>query len=367
MPFNKEHYLAKVKAWEEKEARLCIQLMDMFQDCETFPINMGCAGNSIAAGYSKCDEMLPFFARTKLYASTGKINFYSFARVRRNEEINVLKWYNRNAPHSAINSLLLDDLRAKKGRYACYGAKQEQEYKTVMNFTNLGFRDCIQLQPNILIYCGLSGTFTDIFRKGNSRDRLQIAKSFRNDFEYLKMFLRQIYMENPQLQVYVCGLPNILGIGITNGFDKYIRKAIRIVPNAVYVRGPVKNVFFAQESQKEFDYHYNKLEYMELICEIWLAILRNYIPMKFKNEVLTELARYSDEVELGDTTSKGKAEKIEEIIKKWEGNYKKWFERYQFDMLQTKREIWNYYNKNYLALFGCTDRDAARRALLGES
>lgn len=286
----------------------------MFKECGVNQLNMGCVGNSIASGYSKCDEMIPFWVRSHLCSSSQNFEFYSYARIRRNEDLNILKWYSQNISHSKINKLLIDDLRVKQKRYACYGEKQRHKYEKIMNKTDIGFRDYIQMEDNIIVYCGLSGTFTDIFRKGNSKDRQQILKSFQRDFEYMKAFLMQVYLDNPKAQVYVCGLPDIQGMKLTNLFDVYIKKATKTVPNAVYVKGVSKNIFTINRNQKELDYHYNKPEYMNLLCEIWKAVLNNYTPIKFKNEVLFGLAQYSDEVEVKDTTSKGSSGEIINII-----------------------------------------------------
>lgn len=207
-------------------------------------------GNSIASGYSKCDEMIPFFARSHILSHEDKISFYTYARVRRNEEINVLNWYGSNLTHRDINMLLMSDILAKKGRYAGFNKKHKDLYEHMANQTNIGFRDYIHLSNNIMIYSGLSGTFTDIMRKGDGVDRKKLLSCFHNGFEYLKMFLTQAWLDNPKPQIYVCGLPDVMGIGLTNKFDNYMKKAVRVVPNAVYVKGATRNYFSMLEGRK---------------------------------------------------------------------------------------------------------------------
>ncbi len=364
MVINNRNYNEMLKKLSKEEKYLCQKLMEMFRECRINQLNMGCVGNSIASGYSKCDEMIPFWVRSHLYLSNQNINFYSFARIRRNEELNILKWYNKNISHSKINQLLIDDLKVKQKRYACYGNKQRCEYEEMMNKTNIGFRDYIQMENNIIVYCGLSGTFTDIFRKGNGKDKQQILKSFQKDFGHLKAFLMQVYLDNPKVQVYLCGLPDIQGMKLTNLFDIYIKKAIKTVPNAVYVKGVSKNIFTINKNQKELDYHYNKPEYMNLLCEIWKSVLNNYIPMKFKNEVLFGLAQYSNEVEVKDTTSKGNPDVIENIIMNCEKKYVKYLREKNIDIRKIKKEIWSYYDNNYLVNYGCTNRKLVKKLLM---
>lgn len=364
MLVTRKNYDVLMKEYLEEDRMLCGKVMRLFADCGTDYINMGSVGNSIASGYSKCDEMLPFFARSQILEHEGRIAFYTFARVRRNEEINVLKWYSKNLTHRDMNTLLMSDILAKKGKYAGFDDGEKNLYERMAGKSDIGFRDYVHLKNNIMIYGGLSETFTDIVRKGDCTDIKKLLNCFRNDFEHLKMFLTQAWMDNPKLQVYVCGLPDIMGIGVTNMFDKYIRKAVLSVPNAVYVKGAARNYFSMLDGQKEIDYHYSKPEYLQLICNVWKSILDKYIILKYKTDVLHGLTAYNKRVELNDTTSKGNSGIIRQLVRKYAEKYKGVLTLYNIDEQKIKREIWEFYNRNYLEHFGCTDRKAAAKWLL---
>lgn len=351
----------------EKDKKLCDKVMQLFRDCKIDFINIGSVGNSIASGYSKCDEMIPFFARSHMFELSDKMYFYTYARVRRNEEINILNWYSSNLSHRDINKLLMSDILVKKQKYAGFSDKQKELYERMANISNIGFRDYVCLKNNIMIYNGLSGTFTDIIRKGTSVDRKKLLNCFRNDFEFLKMFLLQVWLDNPKLQIYVCGLPDVMGIGVTNIFDKYMKKAIRLIPNAVYVKGTTRNYFSMLEGQKEIDYHYSKPEYLKLLCNVWESILNNYIILNYKNDILYELMNYNKQVEFKDTTSKGDPKIIRNLIVKCTEKYKDLMIKYNIDEQKIKREIWKFYNKNYLQHFGCTERKVLSKELLSEN
>lgn len=366
MLVTKKNYNSYLNILENKEDTLCRELLQMFKECGMNYLNIGCVGNSIASGYSKGDEMISFFARSKMYELGENINFYSFARIRKNEESNILKWYSQNITHTDINRLLIDDLRIKQDRYVCYGERQRQKYENIMYSVDVGFKDYIQLGNNIVIYSGLSGTFTDVFRNGTLKERIHILRSFKEDFEYLKILFVQFYMENPQIQIYVCGLPDIFGIGLTNLFDIYIKKAVSMVPNAVYLKGAPKNILLFLENQKEPDYHYSRPEYLILLCKIWKTVLINYIPLKMKNEILIELRQYNNEIEMKDTAGKGSFAEIESMIKKYERKYAECLKKYRINLNSIKKKIWRYYNANYLGEFGCTNRRDVRRALFAE-
>lgn len=367
MLVTNKNYNDLMKKYTKEEEKLCERVMQLFSDCKTDSINMGSVGNSIASGYSKCDEMIPFFARSHILQHEDNISFYTYARVRRNEEINVLNWYSSNLIHRDINMLLMSDILVKKEKYAGFNDRQKDLYERMANTTNIGFRDYIHLSNNIMIYSGLSGTLTDILRKGDSADRKKLLNCFRSDFEYLKMFLIQAWLDNPRLQIYVCGLPDVMGMGLINMFDKYMKKAVRLVPNAVYVKGATRNYFSMLEGQKEIDYHYSKPEYLQLICNVWESILNNYIMLNYKNDILYELMKYNKQVEFEDTTSKGDSMKIKQLITKCAEKYMDILVKYNIDEQKIKRGIWEFYNKNYLQHFGCTDRKAVAEKLLSEN
>lgn len=364
MLITNKNYSSLMKKYERKEKELCDKIIQLFSDCKIDAVNMGSVGNSIASGYSKCDEIIPFFARSHIFEHEDKVSFYTYARVRRNEEINILNWYSCNLIHKDINMLLMSDILAKKEKYAVFSDEHKNLYEYMTNKTNIGFSDYIHLSNNIMVYSGLSGTFTDIIRKGNGADRIKLLNCFRNDFECLKMFLIRAWLDNPKLQIYVCGLPDMMGIGLTNKFDKYIKKAVQIVPNAIYVKGATRNYFSKLEGQKEIDYHYSKPEYLQLICNVWESILNNYIMLNYKNDILYDLMKYSKQVEFEDSTSKGDPMLMRQLIMKCVGKYTNLFVKYNIDKQKINREIWKFYNKNYLQHFGCTDRQVVSKELL---
>ncbi len=363
MLVTKKNYDSILLKLISEEKKLSEQVVELFADCKKTHMNVSSVGNSIASGYTKCDEMLPFLVRSGLYEADWDIDFYCYARVRRNEELNILKWYHHNMSHQDINKLLMADIEAKKDKYAGYGDVQHSIYEKMAQSSMLGFKDYVKLDNNIMIYNGLSGSFTDIVRKGEAYDRKKILQCFKNDFEYLKMFLMEVYLDNPEIQVYVCGLPDILGAGVTSLYDTYMKKAVKIVPNAVYVKGVSRNVLSMLNNQKEPDYHYSTPEYLYLLCGVWKSVYKNFVPLSYKCKILRKLAEYSDMVEFADTTSKGESEVVKRIIIKCTEEYVDLFEKYQIDVTQIKKEIRNYYNNHYLVHYGCTNRGAVKEVL----
>lgn len=77
--------------------------------------------------------------------------------------------------------------------------------------------------------------------------------------------------------------------------------------------------------------------------------------------------KYNKQVEFEDTTSKGDSMKIKQLITKCAEKYMDILVKYNIDEQKIKRGIWEFYNKNYLQHFGCTDRKAVAEKLLSEN
>lgn len=74
--------------------------------------------------------------------------------------------------------------------------------------------------------------------------------------------------------------------------------------------------------------------------------------------------KYNKQVEFEDTTSKGDTKLIKQLIVKYVKKYTDLFVKYNIEEQKINREIWKFYNKNYLQHFGCTDRKAVAEVLL---
>lgn len=363
MLITQKNYNEQMAIQSEKNKILSQKLIELFQDCSLKDMHIASVGNSIASGYSKCDEMLPLLARSDIYKSGAPISFYSFARVRKNEELNVIKWYQKNISHDEINTLLVSDILAKADKYAFFSSEQLEAYKKMSTRSNIGLNDFVKLDNNIMIYSGLSGTFTDRMRRGDFFEKAKCLSSFKEDFENLKKLLLQIYIDNPNIQIYVCGLPNFMGVGISNVYDMYIREAIKIVPNAIYVKGSNRNLLSINSNQKEFDIHYNRVEYLQLLNRIFEEIFQQYIPMLIKNKVLEELSNLSFKMELLDTKSIISFDVINNIIKTIFEEYGHLIEKYNISNDDIIEYIWKYYDKYHLMNYGCTKKEDVKSVL----
>lgn len=363
MIITKKNYGKILSKLDNENLILSEQFFEMLEKLKIKNFNIATVGNSISSGYSKCDRILPLIMRSHIYKLSKEtdidVNFYSYARIRRNEDYNVLRWYNSNITHDEINDLNISDIAVKSHAYVdkYWEENTLNNYKTMTQNGKMGFKDFIFLDNNIVIYNGLTGGFTNAVRKGKITDKLKILQAFKKDIEDAKLNLIQFYLDNPNVQVYVCGLPNIMGTGIISILDRYIKKMFKNLPNVVYVPGVIRNSFFYLDGQKEFDVHYSQPEYLHLLNNITRGILENYTHKKFENSLLTKLENYSRINEKESTTSQGCEIEVLKIIREEIEKYVPILEADSKNIDLSIDRIMDYYDRNYLAIYPCTPRE----------
>ncbi len=359
MIITKKSYDEKTKILSKRNLILSEQFLEMLEKLKIENLNIASVGNSISAGYSKCDKILPFLMRSSIYKLSDDINYYSYARVRRNEEMNILRWYNSNILHKEINDLNINDIVVKESSYVekHWNGKIIKNYEEMANKNNIGFRDFNLLDNSIIIYNGLTGAFTNSMRKGSASDKIKILTTFKKDIEDAKLVLTQMYLDNPNTQIYICGLPNVMGTGIISFLDKNIKDICKQVPNATYLKGTIRNSFFYLDGQKEFDVHYSQPEYLDLLNNVTETMIKNYVPNMLKNSLICRLKEYSLEVERESTISKGCELAITKIIEEEVEKHMNSFVLNNQTMHGTMDEVMKYYHKNYLSTFPCTPKE----------
>ena len=153
----------------------------------------------------------------------------------------------------------------------------------------MGLQDIIlEYNPNmanIVIYNGCTGSFLDnITRNGKLTEKLTYG--INRDTYGLEAILKYIQSENrinnTNTQVYICGVPNFLGINISEIINKKLKNIAEKYSNVNYIE-PIKSKFFYEPINSEKDnklkpdIHYNEEEYLELNNNIIKSIIDNYL------------------------------------------------------------------------------------------
>lgn len=338
-----------------KKVHVCNQnLIELFLKLGISRINFTSVGNSIAAGYSTIDEIIPLLLRNEQFLKDLKVNhinfdIYNFTKTQDNCDSHIFKWLTNNTKQSDINKQNQVDL--------CSGPKcltrnpityeKADEFYPLLPDKNIGLRDILletgKDLSNIMIYNGCTGSFLDnIFRGGSGFWWLD---KFKMDLTSLECFLKTSYHYNPNTQIYVCGIPQILTINIAFAVNKCIKRICSRYLNATYVE-PVSMHFIYRKGQKfSFSLHPNQWEYLNLICNIFTSIKNNYIKNKFFVELdntlsnLNYVARYENDLNIN------KGYTINEILEPSINKYKLFFS--QKDLSQNIKDFIKYYNYIY--------------------
>lgn len=310
-------------------------------------VNLTSVGNSIATGYSMNDSIKPLLLRNEelINRSNFELNIRAYARAQDNNDEHIFDWFLNNIKQSDINKKVQLDFTSEKGMpHKTINEEEVKKYYPIEITDDIGLRDLTKQKgehlANIIVYNGITGSFLDnVTRKGLHKN----LYGFKRDLVSLESSLKLIYLLNPYTQVYVCGIPNILGLHLTNLINKDIKKICKMYPNCCYVSPSIQNLFYMKDGKIVGDVHYNQDEYLNLNKNILEAIMNNYIPMKALTEFDIAMKKYSDSAEYDEMPN------IKEIMTNI-------FSRYKFNNVQIKRII-KYFKERYPYDFYYTPRN----------
>ena len=139
---------------------------------------------------------------------------------------------------------------------------------------------------NIIVYNGATGSFLDGLTRNGSIGQ-QLNYGVKRDISGIEATLEDILYNNREndgnTQVYLCGVPNLLGIHISGLINYRLRKLAKKYPNVTYVE-PAKAKMFNTKVDKDgneiagtgIDIHYSETEYKQFNNNIVDAIINNY-------------------------------------------------------------------------------------------
>lgn len=247
----------------------------------------------------------------------------------------------------------LSDSERAMGSFYITDQDKKKYFPTEIEY-DIGLRDIVEVNEkdtaNIIIYNGLTGAFLDILtRKGNI---FNAFKAFERDLDNFKAFIKYVYLVNPSTQVYVCGIPNILGIGLFRKINKKAKKECFNYPNVTYVDSVRTKFFYSKEGKKYIDIHYDDEEYVKMNINVFKSISDNYIKNNLFIEFDNIIRKYSENLEtscddyavvLHELTSKYKNifsyKSNNDLIKIYNDLIKFYKSRYPFDYYYTPKEI----------------------------
>ncbi len=262
-----------------------------------------CVGNSISSGFSLVYNTKPFLERNiwlkELFKKENiEINTYSFARPQDNNDEHIYRTLVKNMKLTDINKKVRVDFSNSKRAMSFYHINKDdlEKYYPINLKNDIGLKDIVEIKEkgtaNIIIYNGLTGSFLDVLtHRGNL---LHAFKAFDRDLDNFKAFLKYVYLVNPSTQIYVCGVPDILGIGLFRKINKKAKKECFNYPNVTYVDSVKTKFIYSKNGKKYIDIHYDDDEYLEMNNNVFKSISINYSKNRLFTEFDNVLHKYQD-------------------------------------------------------------------------
>lgn len=252
-------------------------------------------GNSIATGYSMVRTTKPLLLRNEsleeiLAAESIRLDRHSFARAQNNNDRVMFNYLVTDKPESEVNKEARHDFSNARTSMPVNGLT-EKDALTVYagggtGLQTLATESSIDL-ANVIVYNGATGSFLDgVTRKGTllqkfTRGINRDVTSIDATLEFIQDLNRE---KNSNTQVYLCGAPNLLGLGITTlAINRKLKKLASKFANVIYVEPINSKVLYGKVDKngnpikgKGIDIHYDEEEYVRFNNNIFGSISENY-------------------------------------------------------------------------------------------
>lgn len=292
LPINKEIKMKINNPVLQEQEQLNQKLATMLKSQDIKNLSITSYGNSIASGYSMLRTIKPLLLRNEsiqqIMNSNGiSLERHAFARAQNNDDEHLFDWLVSNVKESEINVMNRNDYgNGPTSMPVSFLDYQMIDYFYPLHMKeNKGLQDILQNKDdalaNIIVYNGCTGSFLDnITRDGKLPQKLTYG--IKRDLTSLEAILKYIQSYNREfgtnIQLYICGAPNFLGINIVNIINNKLRRLAKKYANVSYVE-PVKSKFFyknIETGKMGADIHYDEGEYDRLNNHILSTIINNY-------------------------------------------------------------------------------------------
>lgn len=284
----------------EKQRLLNQELALLFRKQNITKFQMTSYGNSIATGYSMVRPTKPLLLRNQTIEKIMKTNGitlcrYHFSRAQNNNDARLFDYLIRNVRLSDIYKMNRNDFGTGPTSMPIFGFKRRHQEGNGLSKEELDYYYPLEVEDdrtiqdvffetdsslaNIVVYNGCTGAFLNNCTRNR---KLHFMQGIQEDTISLEAILSYIQNHNrigkSNTQVYLCGVPNFLGIYLSEVINGRLKRIAKKYANTIYVE-PVKSrlLYTSIGSKKhQFDVHYDELEYLELNNHILQSIEENY-------------------------------------------------------------------------------------------
>jgi len=293
-------------------------------------VNLVAIGNSISSGFRMKGEILPLVHYNQtiqgIFASKGIFYHpYTFARYSNNNDEHVYSWLVNNIKESQMNKLIRADIEVE--HVIENGCQVHEEYYPLELEEDKGLSDILleskEEKATIVIYNGATGSFLDnVTRQGLPK----IFSGFQRDYTSMEAVLKYIQELNRQqgtnIQVYLCGIPNLLQQGLNNlVVNRHLQQMAEKYANVVYVPPIERRYIYRENGKIYFDIHYDHDDYQHLSNIIMASICTNFSKIMAMIHIDRALVQLNAEKE--QQLDRKVEEQITDIVAQWVVNLEK--------------------------------------------
>lgn len=298
------------------------KFVELVEKTKKGSVTLTSAGNSIGFGFSLTQANIPLLLRDQNLIDELKSHGidcteFNVARMQNNDDEKTYNLLIGNVKLSDIYEMDRQDYvknraQVKSGHIT---AKNIEEYypKTVNNDETFGeiALNNDNNNMNIIVYNGCTGSFLDgLTRSDNISGMLSAFNGFSRDTASIRSFCEYIYLKNPHTQIYLCGVPNFLNLGITDGINDGLKEIADSYPNVIFVDPIVVNVF----QKNGEDIHPTTEEYQRQVTNIMESICKNYISRSICIDLDVSLKTLNTDIELYHRELKNNEEVVRTVV-----------------------------------------------------
>lgn len=292
----------------KKEAKKILEknnyeFANMLKELNISKINMICCGNSISSGYSMSSFTKPLLFRNDsiqqiLKENSIDLSRYHFSRAQDNNDEHIFSYLVNGTKLSEICKLNRFDLKTMNAQ----GVNEYNVDKLYPLFGDISIKDLFSNKnsSNIIVYNGATGSFLDNVTRGGKH---YLTHGIKRDCVSIEAFLKYVQeynrSNNTNIQVYLCGAPDILKVS-----DIFINTKLKDISkkyaNVVYVENIPKKLLYKKEDGSLItDFHYDEIEYLNLNNKIIETINKNYLITNMLINIDRGLYTLNKEFQLG--------------------------------------------------------------------
>lgn len=303
----------------KEQEELNKELASFLHDKGIRNLSLTAFGNSISSGYSLFRTIKPLLLRNDTISSAMsdkdiRLERHNFARAQNNSDEHLFDWLQSDISEADISRLNRTDYSSCETSMMTHGLDDDkiEEYYPLDDSVSATINDVFfksqEGLANIVIYNGCTGSFLDGISRNGSLFQ-QLFYGVKRDTCSLEAILKYIQYKNRKnnsnTQVYICGVPDLYGIKVSELINSRLKKIAKKYANTVYVE-PVKTKLLYEsidfqstplKKQKNFDVHYDEEEYTRLNNNILKSIINNYEITKSMIEADRRLFKISTLIE----------------------------------------------------------------------